>query len=502
MSFGGDARQAPRQHAPGLRPVAYGKHAQHGRARHDGVPLALSVPGRHLRQRQVALHGEGAALAFDAAAPLLQRGARERAAQHRAIQARRARPGGADDAVRQARQCIAQRGVLAAPPGGQRGQAQFLAQQVLRECGQKAQQRAGFEKRRARRVGHQHMARADGLQQPRHAQPRVAAQLQRVEEFVVQALQDAVHRLQAVQRAQEQPVAAHGEVAALDQRQAQVAREVGVLEVGLVVRAGGQQHDARILPLGAHGAQVGQQRVVGGRQALHPHLAEGLGEQARDEQPVFQQVAQARGRLRALAHHPPVAACVARHVERGDVQVRAAHGPHAVQRAQVAGVAVHQRAGQQAGAQQRLGAVAVGHHRVEQARALARPGFDALPVAGCEQQREQIDRPGPLRAVGVGIDVVGDAVVAHLALQAVHAPVHVTQAGTARVMEKFGPIACQASAGSYRFRSVFSPCAAAQFVEMPRRSGCGQGRGQGGRAVGVVGVHGSIKAASAAAGRV
>ena len=48
------------------------------------------------------------------------------------------------------------------------------------------------------RVGHQHVAGADGLQQARHAQARIGAQFQRVEELVVQALEHAVHRLQAL----------------------------------------------------------------------------------------------------------------------------------------------------------------------------------------------------------------------------------------------------------------------------------------------------------------
>jgi hypothetical protein len=143
-------------------------------------------------------------------------------------------------------------------------QAQLFAQQAPRQRGQKAQQCGGFQEARAGRVGHQHVAGAHRLQQAGHAQARVGAQLQRVEEFVVQPLEQAVHRLQALQRLEVQALVAHRQVAALDQGQAQVARQVGVLEIGFVVGAGRQQHDVRI---GAAGLiwrlQAVDERAVG-----------------------------------------------------------------------------------------------------------------------------------------------------------------------------------------------------------------------------------------------
>ena len=117
----------------------------------------------------------------------------------------------------------------------------------------------------------------------------------------------------------------------------------------------------------------------------------------------------------------------------------AAHGLHAMHGAQVARVALHQRAGQQAFAQQLLRAIHVGHHAVEQACALQHAALDVCPVALRKDQREQVHRPGPLRAVGVGIDVVGDAVVAHLALQALHAPVQVLEALGPQLIKELGP---------------------------------------------------------------
>ena len=65
-----------------------------------------------------------------------------------------------------------------------------------------------------------------------------------------------VDRLQAAERLQEHAAVAHRQVAALDQREAEVAREVGVLEVGLVVRPGREQHDARVVAV-CRGASAG-----------------------------------------------------------------------------------------------------------------------------------------------------------------------------------------------------------------------------------------------------
>ena len=95
----------------------------------------------------------------------------------------------------------------------------------------------------AERVGHHDAPGAQRAQQPGHAERRVAAQLERIAEVVVEAAQDGVHAPQAAERLQVHRVAAHREVVAFDQRHAELAREEGVLEIGLVVRAG--REDAR-----------------------------------------------------------------------------------------------------------------------------------------------------------------------------------------------------------------------------------------------------------------
>lgn len=255
-----------------------------------------------------------------------------------------------------------------------------------------------------------------------------------------------MHGAQALQGLEVEPLVAHREIVALDQRDAQVARDVGVLEVGLVVGPGRQQHDVRRLAGRAHALEALHHRVVGGGQALHVQRLEGLRELPRNGQPVLQQVAQARGSLGALRHHPPVAVGPAREVEGGDAQPGVARRAHAMHRAQVAGVALHQGGRQQAFCQQLLRPVDVGQDAVEEAHALQRAGLDRGPALGRDDQREEVERPGPLRPAGVGIHVVGDAVVADLALQADGAPGQVAEALGAELLEEAGPVRCQRSA--------------------------------------------------------
>ena len=259
-----------------------------------------------------------------------------------------------------------------------------------------------------------------------------------------------MHRLQPLQGFEVEPVVAHHQVAAFDQRQAQKARQVGVLEIGFVVGAGREQHDAAVALAGldrAHGLEVVGQRLVGGDQFLHLHFPERFGKQARDGQSVFQQVAQARGRLRALRDHRPAPVRTVGDVKSGNVQISAAGWLHAVHAAQIAGVGMDQRAGQQAFGQQFLRAVNVGHHPVEQAGALADADLDLAPVLRRNQHREQVQRPRALRAVGVGIDVVGDAVVADFALQGGRLVLEAVKTVLAQKVEKAVPGGGQRLAG-------------------------------------------------------
>ncbi len=95
---------------------------------------------------------------------------------------------------------------------------------------------------------------ATTLHQAGDAQQGLATQLQRVAEAVVDAAQDDVDLLQPVDGFEVHVTVADGQVGTFDECDVEVLGEVGMLEVGLVVRPGCEQDDARVGLL----AQAGQ----------------------------------------------------------------------------------------------------------------------------------------------------------------------------------------------------------------------------------------------------
>jgi hypothetical protein len=111
-------------------------------------------------------------------------------------------------------------------------------------------------------VGQRHVAGAVGVEQARHAEHGILAEGQRIEEVVVDAAVDHVHPARALGGAHEDRVVAHEEVVALDQFDAHLLGEEGVLEIGAVELARRQHHDVRIAHArGATERRLSQQQV-------------------------------------------------------------------------------------------------------------------------------------------------------------------------------------------------------------------------------------------------
>jgi hypothetical protein len=174
--------------------------------------------------------------------------------------------------------------------------------------GRKPGSGGGLEQAAAERVGDQHIAGAHRLQQAGNAQRRVAAQFERVAEVVVEPAQDGVHAAQAVECLQVDAFATHRQVLPFDQREAEIAGEVGVFEVGFVVGARRQQHDQRRLvavrcPMRQAVLQFAEERS----QVLDVQVAELFGKEAADDGPVFERITGAGGACvrSAITHQRP-----------------------------------------------------------------------------------------------------------------------------------------------------------------------------------------------------
>ncbi len=283
-------------------------------------------------------------------------------------------------------------------------------------AGKKRQQRRRFEHAHAERVGHEHAAGAARLHEPRHAERRVVPKLHRIAEVVVEPAQDPVHRLEALHGLEEDPVVSHREVAAFDEREAEIPRQVRVLEIGLVVRPRREQRDVRHLAVrGREGQQRLLQRPEERREHVDAKIAKRLGEEPRNRDAVLERVAGARRRLTARADDAPAAVGAAGEIE-GDLMEEAAAGRRdPVRGPQKSRMAEDERRRQRAVGDQLLRPVQVGEDRVEQARPLSEPRGERLPFGRGHDQGQHVEAPRARRPVGVGVDVVGHAVVVNLA---------------------------------------------------------------------------------------
>ncbi len=129
-------------------------------------------------------------------------------------------------------------------------------------------------------------------------------------------------------------------------------------------------------------------------------------------QPVFEGVAGARGRLRAIGKHHPVAVRASCQVDAEHVQIEIVRDRDAVARAQERRVGECQWRRQQAAAQEKLRTVQVEEHEVEQPCPLGEAALEPFPLLCGNDERHHVELPRSIDALRIAVDVVGDAVLA------------------------------------------------------------------------------------------
>ena len=234
---------------------------------------------------------------------------------------------------------------------GMSAREQFFAEQGARRVGQVRVERRRFDDATAQGIRHDHGAAANRLDQTGNAERRIGAQLERIGEIRVEAAKNYRHPLESAQRAQIHDAVAHREIFAFDQLEPEVAREIGVFEVGFVVRTGRQQHrmaggaarqtDDRV-------AIVAEKR----RQPLHAQFAEQLGKGLANDDAVLERVAETAGRVGPARVHGPRTIRFARDIGRVQVHVHPVRRRHALQRTQILRMTEHEVRGHDAFAQQ------------------------------------------------------------------------------------------------------------------------------------------------------
>ena len=271
----------------------------------------------------------------------------------------------------------------AEPPGRDIRHFQLGAEHDRRQRRQERQHGARLDQAGAERIDDDDLAVAHGLQQSGDAEPRRGVELERIGEIGVDAPQQHFGAAQPRHGADEDAVVLDAQVFAFHQKQAEIARQVGVLEIRFVHRPGRQQSDARIVAA-VEREQLGLQSLEERRDALDPRRAIDIGNGARQCEPVLDRVAGAGRRLGAIVKHPPASVGAAPDIDRIEAQMRAAGRLDADQRPQEFRIAGNQRRGQAAVARQRARPVGIRQHRFEQFGALQQ---GRLPVAAIRRGR-------------------------------------------------------------------------------------------------------------------
>lgn len=335
-----------------------------------------------------------------------------------------------------------------AAPSQRRGrvrQQQVLAEHVAADRRQVDSETAILNQCRADRVDDEAGSLPHHLQQADRAAEAGGIELQRVGRVALDAAHDDVDLLQAFERLQVDEITDGPEVVALDQQVAEIAREVGVAEVVLVVRAGCQQGDARVRALALRddaGLHLLEERGDAARVGGLEQIAGDVG--MRDA--VGERRADAGRRLGVAVDDAPAAGSVAGEVDGVELQVPGLR-MDALAGAQEGRIGQHQRGRDQAVAQKPLRAVDVGQDGVEQARTLRQRLFQPAPLARADDQRHQIDGPALVRRARVGEDVVGDTDLMHALVEAARAAGDLVAGEPAQRIDERAPVLADGAVG-------------------------------------------------------
>ncbi|MPL71126.1 hypothetical protein SDC9_16897 [bioreactor metagenome] len=262
-----------------------------------------------------------------------------------------------------------------------------------------------------RRRADRHPARAVDIHQPRHAQHRIGAEAQRIEEGVVDAAIDHVELLRPLGRAHPAKAAFDEEIRALDQLDPHQVGQEAVLVIGRVEMPGRQDRERRLAIAfrRRHACQRAAQRVGIAIDRLDPVLAEDLREHPHHDLAVFQHVADARGSAAVVFQNEELVRPGAHDVDADDMAVDAARRGEARDGALVGLVLIDQPRRDLAGLDDLAAPVDVEQEGVERAGALLDALLEPAPFELGEDAREHVEGDQPIRVSAFAIDREGDA---------------------------------------------------------------------------------------------
>ncbi len=308
-------------------------------------------------------------------------------------------------------QNVVQGGLLTAPPRRHSRQRELFPEEALGDSGKKAQPRRRFKYAASQCIREHDAPGAHGADQAGHPEGRVASQLDRIAVVVVEAAQNRVHPLQAGECLQVYGVAANGEIRPLDEGDAELTRQVNVLEIRLVEGAGREDHRKRAGTAIGLTQQARAQLAEKSGNAADAQVADRLRQHLLDDFAIFEGISGTGGRLRAVREQPPFAIRSTREIGRIEVQPTAAGRGKTVTGPQKVGMAESQLGRDDSFGKQSLSAVEVGQQGVQCPGALRDTCLDDTPFLRTDHEGKRIERPGAIRALRIGVHVIADAVL-------------------------------------------------------------------------------------------
>ena len=118
----------------------------------------------------------------------------------------------------------------AAPPRLRRGEKELLTEEPAGDRREEGGEHGGLDERTAERIGHRHPTTAHRLDEPGGAGGGAAVELERIALAIDDAAEQDVDRHQSPEGLERGTVVTDREIPPLDQRQAEVAGEIGILE--------------------------------------------------------------------------------------------------------------------------------------------------------------------------------------------------------------------------------------------------------------------------------